>query len=74
MKTVYLEKKVPKENKFRFYSVSISPTLFGDWALIRNWGRIGCKGSSKEEWFESEEAADIAGEKLLIKKKKKGYK
>ena len=28
----------------RFYAMCLQPTLFGDWALLREWGRIGSTG------------------------------
>ncbi len=34
----------PEHNKWRFYALSVQPTLFGDWVLVREWGRIGAGG------------------------------
>ncbi|MEM1364057.1 MAG: WGR domain-containing protein, partial [Pseudomonadota bacterium] len=31
-------------NKRRFYALSVQRTLFGEWALVREWGRIGVGG------------------------------
>lgn len=31
----------PKANMARFYALDIQPTLFGEWTLTREWGRIG---------------------------------
>jgi len=31
-------------NARRFYRMEIVPGLFGDWSLIREWGRIGQSG------------------------------
>lgn len=73
MKDAYLKKIIPAENKFRFYAVCITPTLFGSWSLIRQWGRIGSTGSKMEEWFDSEKFASEAGEKILNQKIRKGY-
>lgn len=28
-------------NKRQFYALSVERTLFGEWALVREWGRIG---------------------------------
>jgi predicted DNA-binding WGR domain protein len=33
----YLTRTDPTRNINRFYVVDISPTLFGDWALLREW-------------------------------------
>ena len=29
----------------------VTQTIFGDWALIREWGRIGLPGTIREKWF-----------------------
>jgi len=39
-----LEKINPARNHRRWYVLSVQPTLFGEWALIREWGRIGNNG------------------------------
>jgi predicted DNA-binding WGR domain protein len=28
-------------NMARFYKLDVQPTLFGEWSLVREWGRIG---------------------------------
>jgi predicted DNA-binding WGR domain protein len=60
-------------NMHRFYRLSIQPGLFGDVALIREWGRIGSHGQSKTDWFESEPDAKDARFSLHMKKAKRGY-
>jgi predicted DNA-binding WGR domain protein len=37
----YLTRTDPTRNINRFYVVDITPTLFGEWALLREWGRRG---------------------------------
>lgn len=39
-----LERRDPSRNMARFYVLAIEPTLFGDMALVREWGRIGSLG------------------------------
>jgi len=34
----------PPNNAHRFYRMEIMPGLFGDWSLVREWGRIGQPG------------------------------
>lgn len=63
----------PKEKIARFYRCEISPTLFGDWMLVREWGRIGQSGQMRRDWFESEELAVAAKDKHVKKKMRKGY-
>ncbi len=38
---VHLRRVDPNRNMFRFYAVTIEPTLFCEWAVVRQWGRIG---------------------------------
>ena len=74
MTSVYLERSNPERNLYRFYALRISPTLFNHWALVRTWGRIGGKGRSMEQWFETQEEAEELLESLRKTKTKKGYK
>jgi predicted DNA-binding WGR domain protein len=61
-------------NMHRFYHLRVERTLFGGWALIREWGRIGSrKGQSLEEWFDQAEPAEAALRKLEATKRRKGY-
>ena len=63
------------QNMRRFYHLRIERTLFGGWALIREWGRIGSrKGQSLEEWFDDAKPAEVAMRKLEEAKARKGYK
>jgi len=73
MQIAYLEKRNPEKNMCRFYAIRITPTLFGDWAVIRQWGRIGANGSSKEEWVSKETEALAKGLGYLRSKKGRGY-
>ena len=38
---MHLTRREPDANLHRFYRLEIVPGLFGDWGLVRNWGRIG---------------------------------
>jgi predicted DNA-binding WGR domain protein len=73
MTRVYLEKIDPAENMRRFYSIRVIPTLFGEWAVIREWGRIGSPGTVREEWFESEEQATSVAHRVKTSKERRGY-
>jgi predicted DNA-binding WGR domain protein len=75
----YLERHNDEKNMHRFYRLAIYPTLFGEYALVREWGRCtsrptyGKRGQRKEEWFAQEAEAQAAAEKLKTSKCKKGY-
>ncbi len=42
----------PAHNKWRFYALSVQPTLFGDWVLVREWGRIGRSGRRRHDHYQ----------------------
>lgn len=29
----------PSRNMHRFYAIQLAPTLFGEWAMVAEWGR-----------------------------------
>lgn len=39
--SMHLRRIDPDRNMARSSTMSIEPTLFGEWALLREWGRIG---------------------------------
>jgi len=57
---IYLTKIEPARNMARFYLLDVQPTLFGEWTLVKEWGRIGRGGQSRRVSFvgraEAEEA------------------
>lgn len=42
-----LQKRDPRRNQYRYYLLDVQPHLFGEWSLIREWGRIGRPGQVK---------------------------
>jgi len=68
-----LTRTEPEANLCRFYRMEIVPGLFGDWSLIREWGRIGCGGQVRTDWFDSEDEAKAARFALHMKKAMRGY-
>ncbi len=57
----------------RFYRMEILPGLFGDWSLVREWGRIGQSGQVQVDLFDTEAAARGARFDLQMQKAKRGY-
>jgi predicted DNA-binding WGR domain protein len=43
----------PAKNKRRFYVMKIQPNLFGEWELVREWGRIGAGGRVRRDAYPS---------------------
>jgi len=64
----------PSCNKRRFYMLSIQSTLFGDWVLVREWGRIGRGGRMRRDAFPSAEQALDALQALACTKQRRGYR
>ena len=64
----------PAQNMARYYSLSLQPTLFGEIALVRTWGRIGTMGQQKSSTFSDATDAVTALEKLARQKQRKGYR
>ena len=69
-----LERVDPERRMARYYEMSLSGTLFGDVALVREWGRIGSSRQRLEEWHPDEASARKALEGLQAAKKRRGYK
>lgn len=70
---MHLTKIEPQANQYRFYHMDIVRGLFGDWGLVRNWGRIGSSGQVRTDWFDSEADAKDARFDLHMQKAKRGY-
>jgi predicted DNA-binding WGR domain protein len=68
-----LERRDPVRNVFRFYHLSIQPNLFGEWSLIRTWGRIGQPGGMKIDLHATEHAAQAAMERKAWQERRRGY-
>lgn len=60
-------------NKRRFYIMAVQPTLFGEWQLMREWGRIGRAGRVRHDVFTDAGRAHDALAVLAKQKKKRGY-
>lgn len=75
MRVAYLEKRDAARNMQRYYRVSVTPTLLGEFAVVREWGRIGQRGGSRMEcWFASVEEAQRAGLEMAAAKRRRGYR
>lgn len=74
MSPLRLERRVPAENRYRFYRLLLAPTLFGGWSLVREWGRIGQPGTVRTDPFTTEEEAVAALERKARQKQKRGYR
>lgn len=70
---VYLIRTDQSQNIARFYAMSLQATLFGEWSLVREWGRIGRAGQVRLTAYEAHADAEAAMEKIRAAKVRKGY-
>lgn len=70
---ILLERIDPAQNMARYYVLSIEPTLFGDSALVREWGRIGSSSQRRSEFFRQPSDAHLALDIWLKRKRRRGY-
>jgi len=71
---IRLIRKETEKNLARFYLIQIVPGLFGNWGLMREWGRIGKSGTNRTDWFNDKPSAHKAAEELLENKFHRGYR
>ena len=70
---IRLTRSDPSRNMHRFYAMQLSPTLFGEWALVAEWGRIGSPGKVRRRAFQTEQLAQTALIKSIRAKIRPGY-
>jgi predicted DNA-binding WGR domain protein len=63
----------PAKNVRRFWRSIVTPTLWGGWSLIREWGRIGQPGTVKARSYASEADARRAEQRGIKKRQRNGY-
>ena len=69
-----LEKVDPARKQRRYYALSVCPTLFGEWSVLREWGRLGHQGGRiMLDSHPSEDAAQAALSAWKRQKERRGY-
>ena len=70
---ITLTRSEPAKNLHRFYALYLTPTLFGEWVLVAEWGRIGSPGTVRQQPFPTADLAQAALDKRLQVKTRRGY-
>lgn len=70
---MFLTRTEHGSNCYRYYHMRIVRGLFGEWGLVREWGRAGSSGRMRTDWFDSEHAAKDARFALHMQKARRGY-
>lgn len=73
MANAHLHRMDPNANMARFYSIDLAPTLLGEVAVLRQWGRIGTNGRTSIETWPSVGEAEISADRTLRRKSRRGY-
>ena len=73
LQMLVLERRDASCNMARFYVLAIEPTLFGDVALAREWGRIGTFGRRRLDLHADVASAAEALDVWLARKSRRGY-
>jgi predicted DNA-binding WGR domain protein len=61
----FLTHTAPTRNINRFYLVDITPTLFGEWVVLRERGRGGCPGTMRLSSYDRRNEAEIAEQRIV---------
>ena len=70
---VHLVRIDESRNMARFYQLSVEPSLFGDYSVVRNWGRLGTRGRSRTALFCDQKSALLHFLDITKEKKSRGY-
>ena len=71
---IYLTKIDPVKNMARFYALDVQPTLFGEWALVKEWGRIGRAGQGRSSLYGEKDQAEAGLAREVGRRIRRGYK
>ena len=71
---IYLTKRDPERNMARFYALDLQPTLFGGWAVVKEWGRIGRAGQGRSSLYGERAEAEAGLAHELQRRIRRGYK
>jgi predicted DNA-binding WGR domain protein len=63
----------PAKKIDRFYLVCLAPTLFGEWTLLREWGRSGSPGTVRLTSFGRLDQAQQAEARAIKRRLGHGY-
>lgn len=77
LQVLVLERVELWRNAHRYYVLSVEPTLFGDVAFRREWGRLGLRGARngrcRTSLHADEDSALVSLQTWLSRKRKRGY-
>lgn len=69
-----LRREDPARNLRRFYRLSVARSLWGEWGVVRQWGRAGTQGHLRTDWHGACEDAAAERDRIEGAKRKRGYR
>jgi predicted DNA-binding WGR domain protein len=72
MSAITLHRTDPVRNMHCFYRLDVQRDLFGQWCVIREWGRVGSGGQIRSAPFPTPAAAQAAPDRQRLAKKRRG--
>jgi len=69
----YLTRTDLTRNINRFYVVQVMPSLFGDWTVMREWGRRGSPGTMRLKSYRRREEAHVDEQRTIKRRLQRGY-
>ncbi len=73
MSAITLHRIDAARNMRRFYLLDVQPDLFGQWCFIREWGRTGSAGQTRNVPYPTAAEAQAALERQRRAKERRGY-
>ena len=70
---VRFESRDPQQNRDRYYDLLWQPTLFGEGALVRVWGRRGQSATTRVRTYPDRACAQSAVRQLVRTRLRHGY-
>ena len=64
----------PSRDRRRFYDLAWQPTLFGEGALVRSWGRQGQAGTTRATFYPDRSHADAEVRQVVRRRLAHGYR
>ena len=69
-----LRREDPRLNMRRFYRLSVARSLWGEWGVVRQWGRTGTQGQLRTDWHGEQEEAKAERTRIESAKRRRGYR
>ncbi len=74
LQILVLDRRDDSLNMARYYVLSVQQTVFGESALVREWGRIDARGRRRLDVYGSDAEAGEALDAWLARKVRRGYR